>query len=87
MPPAIYLLAVNIAALAAFWIDKRRAESGERRIPERVLLGLALAGGVLGAVGAQQAFRHKTRKEPFRTLLWAIAVAEAALLAAWLART
>ena len=36
----------------------------------RTLLGLALFGGALGALLGQQLFRHKTQKQPFRTLLW-----------------
>lgn len=70
---ALYLLAVNAAAYIAFAIDKRRAIEGARRIPEHVLLQLAAIGGVIGAFAAQQTLRHKTRKEPFATLLWLIA--------------
>lgn len=83
----LVVLAVNGTAFAAFWRDKRLARIGARRIPEKTLLWLALAGGSVGAVIAQQMFRHKTRKEPFRSRLYAIvalhAVAAAAL-AIWL---
>jgi uncharacterized membrane protein YsdA (DUF1294 family) len=70
----------------AFWAlasDKRRAMAGLRRTPERDLLGLALLGGSAGAIAAQQMFRHKTRKEPFRTLLWSTAAVQVAALVAW----
>ena len=77
---ALYLLAVNAAAFAAMAADKRRAVHDQRRIPERTLLNIALIGGALGAVAAQQMLRHKTRKEPFRTQLWLIATAWTALL-------
>ena len=76
----LYLLAVNAGAFAAMAADKRRAMRDQRRIPERTLLQIALIGGALGAVAAQQALRHKTRKEPFRTQLWMIAAAWTALL-------
>jgi uncharacterized membrane protein YsdA (DUF1294 family) len=66
------LLAINAAAFLAFWWDKRLAEARSWRVSERTLLWLALLGGSLGAVSAQQIFRHKTRKEPFRTLLYLI---------------
>ena len=36
-----------------------------RRIPERVLLGWAAAGGALGGVLAMQLFRHKTLHRHF----------------------
>ncbi len=74
-----YLALVNVTAFIAFGWDKRCATTGERRIPERTLLGLAVIGGSVGAVAAQQVFRHKTRKEPFRTLLWLILAGQTVL--------
>ncbi|WP_346770448.1 DUF1294 domain-containing protein [Sphingomonas sp. AOB5] len=68
-----------------FGQDKQRAVKGARRIPERELLGLALIGGTPGAFLARTLFRHKTRKQPFTGWLWAIAVAQAGALIAWLA--
>lgn len=67
-----YLALANLAAFAAMGLDKSSARRGDRRIPERTLLSLAAAGGGLGAVLAQQMFRHKTRKQPFANLLHAI---------------
>jgi uncharacterized membrane protein YsdA (DUF1294 family) len=70
---ALYLGFVNIATMAAFWRDKHCARKGFWRIPERTLLTMAFAGGTLGAIAAQHALRHKTHKEPFRTILYSIA--------------
>ena len=80
---AAALVLLNLVAFLTFGADKRAAEAGDRRTPERVLLALALAGGSLGAIAGQQVFRHKTRKEPFRTILWSIPVLQAAALAGW----
>jgi uncharacterized membrane protein YsdA (DUF1294 family) len=66
------LLIVNLWTILRFWQDKQRAMSGERRIPESDLLGLALIGGSPGALIARKLFRHKTRKEPFSTQLFVI---------------
>ena len=68
------LLFVNAWTILRFWQDKQRAISGERRIRESDLLGLALIGGSPGALLARQLFRHKTRKEPFSTQLYVITV-------------
>jgi uncharacterized membrane protein YsdA (DUF1294 family) len=66
------LLMVNLWTILRFWQDKQRAIAGERRIPESDLLGLALMGGSPGALLARRLFRHKTRKEPFSTMLLVI---------------
>lgn len=78
---AAIILLSNLTAFAAFWFDKRRAEQGGRRIAERTLLGLAFAGGSLGALAAQQILRHKTRKQPFRRRLLGIGLLHLVLLA------
>lgn len=70
---ALYLLLINGVTFAVFAYDKRASERRHRRVPEARLLGLAIAGGAAAAVLAQQALRHKTRKEPFWTRLWVIA--------------
>ena len=86
-PPAIaVILAANALAFLAFGLDKKLAEAGSRRISESKLLLLALLGGSIGAVAAQQFFRHKTRKEPFRTQLYGIVLIQAVGLSIWLAR-
>ena len=65
----LYLIIANLLTCLAFAIDKRRAVRGEWRIPETTLLLLAMLGGGPGAKLAQWRFRHKTRKQPFRTHL------------------
>ena len=66
----LVLIGINVIAFLAFGWDKRQSERHGSRIAERTLLGLALFGGALGALIGQQIFRHKTQKQPFRTLLW-----------------
>ena len=69
----VVLVLMNFSAYAAFGIDKARATAEGRRISESTLLLLALLGGTLGAYAGRKAFRHKTRKQPFGTLLLGIA--------------
>lgn len=65
---AVLLIAGNALAFAAYGYDKHQARAHGDRIPERVLLWLAVFGGV-GAWIACGLFRHKTRKQPFRSLM------------------
>lgn len=76
---AAWLVLVNLWTLWRFASDKRRAREGQRRIPERVLLRLALLGGTPAAFLARALLRHKTRKEPFVTRLKLIAMLQAGL--------
>jgi len=74
MPPfevllAIWIGAASVASYVQFFWDKLSAQKGWRRVSESALLGTALLGGALGGKIAQRVFRHKTRKEPFRTHL------------------
>ena len=79
----IYLLLVNAAAFLAFGEDKRRAKRREWRIPEATLMGLAAAGGSLGALAGMRFFHHKTRHRKFTAGVPALLTAQIALLAKW----
>ena len=63
------LLLINIASFALYGSDKVRARRHKERIPERVLLGIALLGGSLGAGLGMWIFRHKTRHMRFVVLV------------------
>ncbi|MGZ8287401.1 MAG: DUF1294 domain-containing protein [Allosphingosinicella sp.] len=78
------LLLVNLITLFRFREDKRRAVTGAWRVPESTLLGLAAIGGTPGALLACRLFRHKTRKQPFATLLLLIGAVQAGALAGFL---
>lgn len=68
----LYLILINSITYFAFWADKERARQRVYRIPERHLLWLALLGGSPAAIFAQHYLRHKTRKQPFKTILLCI---------------
>lgn len=72
-----WLLLVNLAGFVLFAHDKRAAGAGRRRVPERVLLSFAALGASPAMLVASDVIRHKTRKQPFRGLLIAIAVLQA----------
>ena len=59
------LLALNVGVWLMYGIDKWKAKSGRWRIPEKVLLLAAFAGGSVGALAGMMMFRHKTKKAKF----------------------
>ena len=61
----IYLIAINLIAFGAMWLDKRKAKKGKWRIPENTLLLLVLLGGGIGGIAGMYVFRHKTQKAKF----------------------
>ena len=62
---AVYLLVVNISTVAVYGWDKLSAKQGWQRVPEKILLRVALLGGSVGAMAAMTFFRHKTRHLKF----------------------
>ncbi len=69
---AALFLALNLFSFSIYFLDKQAARHGRWRVSERTLLTIAFLGGSLGAVVAQRTLRHKTRKEPFRSILMGI---------------
>ena len=67
-----YLRLINITAFVTMAADKRKAVKGKWRIPERVLFGLAILGGSIGAIAGMYTFHHKTRHRSFTIGLPAI---------------
>ena len=61
----IYLLAINILAFLAMYIDKKKAKLGKWRIKESTLFTLVLLGGGIGGIAGMYTFRHKTKKTRF----------------------
>lgn len=82
-----YFVSVSALTFLLFGWDKVQAKREARRVPEALLLQLALCGGWPGAKLGQRLFRHKTRKHPFASRLSRLAVVNAILalvLSVWL---
>lgn len=77
------LWALGPVALGLMAYDKAAAGREWPRVPERVLLGLAVTGGAFWVVAGQRLLRHKTIKPGFGRLLDLIVAGH--LLLAWLA--
>ena len=61
-----YLLAINLLTFVLYGIDKYKAKHNRWRIPEAVLLWLAVLGGSPAALVAMHLFHHKTLHKKFR---------------------
>lgn len=72
-PFSAWLIAINLTALLVYATDKNLAETRRMRVPENLLLLLALLFGSLGAWLGMQIFRHKTAKRSFQARFWIIA--------------
>jgi uncharacterized membrane protein YsdA (DUF1294 family) len=72
---------MTVATFVAYAVDKRAARSGARRIPERTLFALNLAGGFIGGWLGMWLLHHKTLHTSFRlvqtaaTVLWLVVIA------------
>lgn len=78
-----WLIAINLVTGAAYLYDKVAAGSNRGRVPERVLLLLALAGGTPAAFVAMRLIRHKTAKQSFQLRFWLIVLGQGVLLAGY----
>ena len=61
----LYLVIVNAAGFLSMLVDKQKARTGARRIPERTLMAIAAIGGSLGSFLGMQLCRHKTKHPMF----------------------
>ena len=82
---SLYMLVINVIAFVAFATDKRYAQRGGRRIPERRLLFLAAAGGGLGAFLGMRICHHKTQKRRFKLWVPLLAVLQLLLFGCFVA--
>jgi uncharacterized membrane protein YsdA (DUF1294 family) len=61
--------AASLTNFLFYGLDKAQARRAGLRVPERVLHGLALAGGALGGGAGMFVWRHKTRTPGFKTMI------------------
>ncbi len=73
-------------AFLIYGADKSAAVHGRWRTSESTLHTIALVGGWPGAMVARKVFRHKTTKQPFRTIFWFTVCANCSVLA-WFVST
>lgn len=72
--PLILYPVMSGVTYALYAVDKSRAQRGAWRISEENLHFCELIGGWIGGFIAQQALRHKSRKQSYQATFWAIVV-------------
>jgi uncharacterized membrane protein YsdA (DUF1294 family) len=80
-----WLIAINLVAFGTIAYDKFIAGTDHMRVPERMLLFLALIGGTPGTLVGMLVFRHKTSKQSFQLRFWLIVLLQIILVVAYLA--
>ena len=75
----IYIAGISLISYIAAVSDKRRAEKNRRRIPERTLFLLAIAGGSAAMYITMNIIRHKTKHKRFMIGLPLIIFAQCAI--------
>lgn len=76
-------LSICMATFVVYSFDKIMAKYGRWRVPESLLLSLAIFGGAMGALMSMTLFRHKTQKNIFRVTLPLVFIGQIAM-ALWL---
>ncbi|MEZ9039947.1 MULTISPECIES: DUF1294 domain-containing protein [unclassified Vibrio] len=77
----VWYLVIGFVTFFVYAKDKRAAINGNWRVPEKTLHTFSIAGGWLGALIAQEKLRHKTQKQPFRSIYWLTVVINVAAFA------
>lgn len=80
-PVRAYLLVINIVTFGMYGYDKLISKTDLLRVPEWVLHGLDFLGGSPAGLAAQRLFRHKTAKDAFQYISWAVVALQVAILA------
>jgi uncharacterized membrane protein YsdA (DUF1294 family)/cold shock CspA family protein len=74
---------LSIVTFLAYAIDKSAARNNRWRIKESTLHLFSLIGGWPGALVAQKALRHKSKKQEFQTVFWVTVISNCFILG-WL---
>ena len=77
---ALWMTAWSLVLFMQMGRDKRLAQLGARRIPEKRLFMLAAIGGAIGGLAGMYVFRHKTKHASFILGFRALALMQVAAL-------
>lgn len=61
----IYLIVINLVGFITMYIDKKKSQKRQWRVPEARLFGIAIVFGSIGILLGMYLFRHKTKHMKF----------------------
>lgn len=61
----IYLIVINLVGFITMYIDKKKSQRRQWRVPEARLFGIAIVFGSIGILLGMYLFRHKTKHMKF----------------------
>lgn len=65
----IWLVIINLVGFVICFADKKKAQKGKWRIPEKTLFTVSGIGGCYGFLLGMSLFRHKTQHLSFKILI------------------
>ena len=71
---------LNVITFFLYGIDKRKAKKNRWRIPESILLLLAVLGGSIGALMGMKIWHHKTMHKKFKYVIPLIMILQIGML-------
>ncbi len=75
-----YMAMINLYGFISCGMDKKKAQKGEWRIPEKRFFITTVLGGGIGVLAGMYKFRHKTKHRSFTLGIPAIIIAQCILL-------
>lgn len=78
---SVYFIVITVVTFFYFGFDKMKSlRENERRVSEKTLWLLALAGGSIGALLGMNYFRHKTKKVSFQAVMAVILMVQVGII-------
>jgi uncharacterized membrane protein YsdA (DUF1294 family) len=79
-PELTFFAILSLVGFVLVYMDKQKAIRHQWRIPERVFYMMGFLGGSVGIWIGMFQFHHKTRKNPFRWILFGTLVINVLIL-------
>ncbi|MDR1694691.1 MAG: DUF1294 domain-containing protein [Lactobacillaceae bacterium] len=75
-----HFISINLITILAYFVDKKAAQKGAWRVPEKNLHALEFLGGWIGALIGQKVFQHKNKKGSYQGAFWFLGVMQVCMV-------